>query len=233
MKRFFAVLASASFVLAIGCSDYDIRLEKTLEERRYEKRLNANLEPAPTKGMLQADDIFIRPPKGLAGRLRLLPLPSSSPENLTSRIASSTRRTVRACTSLARIKKPKGAPNAKKAAAPAEHRPPEASSLTTSSSWSRPPTTSSSRPRSSSPNRIPRRPGERRTKPEAGLGLKQVEVYVYTEPNGVHEVALIFEYPNAQEKEKDKTAYMSPKIGRCLECFAVSERAKSVLSGAA
>ena len=67
MKRVIAVLASASFVLAIGCSDYDIRLEKTLEERRYEKRLNDNLEAAPTKGTLQGDDIFVRPPKGLAG----------------------------------------------------------------------------------------------------------------------------------------------------------------------
>ena len=34
MKRVLAVLASASFVLAIGCSDYDIRLEKTLEEMK-------------------------------------------------------------------------------------------------------------------------------------------------------------------------------------------------------
>ena len=53
--------------------------------------------------------------------------------------------------------------------------------------------------------------------------MKQVEVYVYTESNGVHEVALIFEYPNAQDKEKDKTTYMSPKIGLCLESLAVSE----------
>ena len=65
MKRVIAVLASASFVLAIGCSDYDIRLEKTLEEKRYEKNLNKNLEDAPAKGPLQDDDIFIRPPKGL------------------------------------------------------------------------------------------------------------------------------------------------------------------------
>ena len=50
MKRVFAVLASASFVLAIGCSDYDIRLGKTLEEKRYEKSLNTYLEDAPTKG---------------------------------------------------------------------------------------------------------------------------------------------------------------------------------------
>ena len=67
MKRVFAVLASASFVLAIGCSDYDIRMGKTLEEKRYQKSLNTYLEDAPTKGILKDDDIYIRPPKGHHG----------------------------------------------------------------------------------------------------------------------------------------------------------------------
>ena len=31
------------------------------------------------------------------------------------------------------------------------------------------------------------------------LTTKDVEVYVYTEPNGVHEVAMIFEYPKAEK----------------------------------
>lgn len=46
MKRALAILASSLFVLAIGCKDYDIRLEKTLEERKYEKRLNEALQEA-------------------------------------------------------------------------------------------------------------------------------------------------------------------------------------------
>ena len=53
--------------MVIGCNDYDLRLEKTLEEKKYEKRLNTNLEAAPAKSKLQADDIFIRPPLGLTG----------------------------------------------------------------------------------------------------------------------------------------------------------------------
>ena len=32
------------------------------------------------------------------------------------------------------------------------------------------------------------------------LTTKEVEVYVYTEPNGVHEVAMIFEFPKDRER---------------------------------
>ena len=107
MKRVLAVLASASFVLAIGCSDYDIRLEKTLEEKKYEKRLNTNLEAAPTKGKLKADEIFIRPPLGLAGPTEPSPSPPSRPESLTSRTASSIRRRGRASTSSLESRSPR------------------------------------------------------------------------------------------------------------------------------
>ena len=52
---------------------------------------------------------------------------------------------------------------------------------------------------------------------------KQVEVYVYTESNGVHEVALIFEYPKSKENAH------GPKIRHCLESFAVGERAEALV----
>src|ERR1035441_1020791 len=119
MKRLIAVLASASFVLATGCKDYDIRLDKTLEEKRHEKTLNTNLEDAPTKGMLQADDIFIRPPKGLtigkAFNLAVVEPGKFDIENSFNDEKNGTSLHV-----LARIKKPKVAPSAKKAAATAE-----------------------------------------------------------------------------------------------------------------
>ncbi len=67
MKRAFAILASLCFILVIGCSAYDSRLEQTLEELRYRKRLNDNLTDAPTKGKLQELAIFVRPPKALKG----------------------------------------------------------------------------------------------------------------------------------------------------------------------
>ena len=51
------------------------------------------------------------------------------------------------------------------------------------------------------------------------LQTKEVEVYVYSEASGVHEVALIFEFP------KDQKNFISPKIGHCLESFAVGKSA--------
>ena len=146
MKRALAVLASSLFVLAIGCKDYDFRLEKTLEERKYEKRLNDNLQAAPTKGALQGDKIFIRPPLGLEGPTPTFTLTASRPGSLTSRTASSTQKKGTSLHVVARVKKPKAAPRKEGSRRRPPSPPPGASSSTTSSSWSRRLTTSSSLP---------------------------------------------------------------------------------------
>ena len=57
------------------------------------------------------------------------------------------------------------------------------------------------------------------------LEAKEVQIFIYGEPNGTHEVALIFEYP------KKEVSYMIPKIGLCLESFAVGELATRAFSG--
>ncbi len=67
MQRAFAILAGLCLILVIGCSNYDSRLDQTLQELRYLKRLNDNLVEAPTKGKLQELAIFVRPPKALKG----------------------------------------------------------------------------------------------------------------------------------------------------------------------
>jgi hypothetical protein len=231
MKRLIAVLASATFVLAIGCSDYDIRLEKTLEERRYAKTLNENLEPAPTKGALQADDIFIRPPKGLVGPNKTFALTVVETGKFDIENSFIDEKNGTSLHVLARVKKPKAA-TAKKAEAAAEAPAPRGKFLDDVTDLVK------------AAYNIELAPGE--FKPESfghgnrdnaykirrlEVGMKQVEIYVYTESSGVHEVALIFEYPNKQDKEKDKTDYMSPKIRHCLESLAVSDRARSSFNG--
>ena len=122
MKRVLAVLAGASFVLAIGCSDYDIRLEKTLEEKKYEKRLNTNLEAAPTKGKLQGDEIFVRPPLGLEGPTQAFVLTAAETRKFDIENSFIDQKKGTSLHVVARIKKPKAPPSTKKAAAPAEHR---------------------------------------------------------------------------------------------------------------
>ena len=67
MKRAVAISASACLILFVGCSAYDARLAKTLEEMRYRKRLDDNLMPPATKGKLEELQIFVRPPKSLKG----------------------------------------------------------------------------------------------------------------------------------------------------------------------
>ena len=67
MRRACVILASACLLLVVGCRDYDFRLGKTLEEMKYQQRLEKNLEKAPTKGSLQAG-IDLRPSaQGLFG----------------------------------------------------------------------------------------------------------------------------------------------------------------------
>ena len=225
MKRVLAVLVSAFFVVVIGCKDYDIRLEKTLAERKYEKRLDENLAVAPTKGALKGDQIFVRPPLGLEGPTDAFTLTAADSGKFDIENSFIDQKKGTSLHVVARIKKPKAAP---KKGAPA-------------------PTESAVRGKFlddvvelvKTAYNIELAPAELKPEPHGhenrqnqykavkkDLTTKEVEVYVYTEPNGVHEVAMIFEFP------KDQKNFMSPKIGLCLECFAVSALADRLYAGA-
>ncbi len=225
MKRALAVLASSLFVLAIGCKDYDIRLEKTLEERKYEKRLNEALQEAPTKGALQGDKIFIRPPLGLEGPTQtfLLSAAETGKFDIENSFTDAKKGTVLHI--VARVKKPKVAAK-KGAAAPAE---PAARGKFLDDVVELVKAAYNIELAPAELKADSHTHGNRTNQYKAvkkDLTTKEVEVYVYTEPNGVHEVALIFEFP------KEQKTYMSPKIGLCLECFAVSDLADRLFAGA-
>ncbi len=224
MKRALAILASSLFVLAIGCKDYDIRLEKTLEERKYEKRLNEALEPAVTKGSLQGDKIFIRPPLGLGVPSDTFTLTAETNkfdiENSFTDAKKGTSLHV-----VARVKKPKVAPK-KGAPAPAE---PAARGKFLDDVVELVKGAYNIELAPAELKADSHTHGNRSNQYKAvkkDLTTKEVEVYVYSEPNGVHEVAFIFEFP------KEQKTYMSPKIGLCLECFAVSDLADRLFAGA-
>ena len=57
------------------------------------------------------------------------------------------------------------------------------------------------------------------------LNAKNVQIYLYGNKNSPYEVALIFEYPKAEDNS------VNPKIGLCLESFAVGEKAKRAFAG--
>jgi hypothetical protein len=67
MRRVFVLLATSALVAAVGCGgkSYEKRLDSTLDQMRYRMRLDANLHPAPTKGKLEQQLIYIRPPKNM------------------------------------------------------------------------------------------------------------------------------------------------------------------------
>ena len=57
------------------------------------------------------------------------------------------------------------------------------------------------------------------------LTAKNVQIYLYGDKNSPYEVALIFEYPKAEHNA------VNPKIGLCLESFAVGDKAKRAFAG--
>src|SRR5438309_4791070 len=67
MRRVLPMAVAAAVLVTAGCGSrsYEVRLDKTLEARRYNKRLNDNLAAA-VKGKLEQNQIYLRPPLGLA-----------------------------------------------------------------------------------------------------------------------------------------------------------------------
>ena len=74
MRRVLATWAMTTLLLATGCGGrtYEFRLEKTLEARKYQKRLDTNLTPPITKTKLESLNVYVRPPKDLAASKEFL-----------------------------------------------------------------------------------------------------------------------------------------------------------------
>ncbi len=66
MRRLLTAMVSCSLVFTVGCvARYQTRMDKTIDELKYERELDKNLDVAPTDGPLKALDIYVRPPKGM------------------------------------------------------------------------------------------------------------------------------------------------------------------------
>ncbi len=224
MRRACVILASACLLLVVGCRDYDFRLGKTLEELKYQQRLEKNLEKAPLKGSLQGELIYVRPPKGLSGPTKAFTLTVVEPGKFDLENSFIDEAKKASLHVLARHKKPKAPP--KKGAAPiaAAERGDftnEVIELVKAAYAVEDLTPAKFKPV------IKKHEGRENSYKEVKLDLntKEVLVYLYGDKNGPYNIALIFEYP------KTEVNNLSPKIGLSLEAFAVGEAAGRAFSG--
>jgi hypothetical protein len=223
MKRAFAILAGVSLVLVLGCAqDYDIRMSKTIENKRYQKRLNENLEGPPTKTNLQTVNIFVRPPKGLQGPAKAFQLAVVEPGRFDIEDTFFDAQKQASLHILARVNLPKTQSKKAPAAAEAQRGDFVADVLDLLKTvYSADLDQSRLKPESKSHGG--------RTNSFKALTLdsntKEVKVYFFGDKNSPEKVVLIFEYP------KEEANVLTPKINLCLETFAAGGAAARAFSG--
>jgi hypothetical protein len=214
------MVATTALVLAAGCGgkSYEIRLNKTIEQMRYNKRLDENLMP-PAKGKLEQLLIYLRPPRSLDEAKEFsIPLADPGMFDLTDTI--NTKGKPPALHVLARVKQPKGAAKKKEAqpetAARGDFTTDVMNLLASYYSLD----LESVKPKEEKKKKNTFRHA---TLPAEG---KNVQVYFYGGKENPYEVALVFDYAKSEQSS------LVPKIELSLESMAVGERARLLFSGA-
>jgi len=220
MKRVSAIALGTSLVLVLGCGaqNYEYRLEHTIDQMKYQKRLNDNLTDAPTKGKLEELQIYIRPPKDLSGPTQTFQMTVVEPGkfDVENSFIEQDRQNLHV---LARVKKPK---TPAKKGQPA-HEPPLRGEFNADvvdlirNAYGAELSVADLKDEQKLNNTFKHK--------TLDLNAKEVQIYLYGNKNSPHEVALIFEYPKAEHNA------LNPKIGLCLESFAVGEKARRAFAG--
>ncbi|WP_406695826.1 hypothetical protein V5E97_32990 [Singulisphaera sp. Ch08] len=221
MRRVLAMLATMALLMIGGCGSksYELRLDETLENIKYQDRLNKLLMPALTKGKWEELSIYLRPPKNLA-QTKAWMLVETEPGKFDQE-ASFDEPKKQSMHVLARVKRAK-TPGKKAAPSPADtvdrtnfngdvlailnefYKPPEELTITKFKT-------------------------ETKKKNDfkfhsMTVNDKSVKIYLYKKDP--YDVALIFEYPKSEEAD------LYSKIGLSLESFAVGDRARRFFGGA-
>jgi hypothetical protein len=227
MRRAFGLVGTLSFVLILGCAQrYDFRLDKTIQNREYQRRLDTNLDKAPGKGKLQDVKIYVRPPKGLLGPTQTFAMAVVEPGKYDVENSFIDQKRGASLHILARVKTPKP-PAGKKAAAAPEATPRgdfkadviellrgvysvEITNTQLKDIKKQHETRSNA-------FKAPLKPLE--------ANDKELQVYFYGDKTSIYEIALVFEYPKAEHD------FMAPKIELFLESFGVGDLATRLYSG--
>lgn len=217
MKRA-AVVLGVGLVLILGCGtqSYETRLEKTIDHMKYQKRLDDNLGNAATKGKLEELQIYVRPPKNMTGPTQTFQLTVVEPGkyDVESSFIEPEKQSLHI---LARVQRPK--PPSKKA--PTQTETPRGEFYVdvldlVKNVYGAELDLSKFKDDTKRDNTFRYN--------LLDLNAKNVQIYLYGK-NSPHEVALIFEYPKAEHNA------VNPKIGLCLESFAVGDKAKRAFAG--
>ena len=224
MRRVLAVLVTGVTVVAIGCSSrYDKRMDLTLAEMQYNKRLDDNLKPAPAEGKLKDLQVYIRPPQPMVEAkefgLGVLPTGLYDVEKTFYDADKSALHVI------ARVKTPKKAPA--KGAAPAEPPAPRGAFNsdvlgTLKAVYGDDDSISLDKFKDDSHKPLIRGSENKFRRAVFPANNKTVEVYFFTADT--YNVAMIFVYNTA-----DRNAIVS-KINLCLESFATGNRARAKYS---
>ena len=224
MRKVLVALASTAVLVTAGCGvrSYEIRLDKTLEDMRYRRRLDDNLQD-PAKGKLEQSNIYLRPPQPLEGPAKEFQLTVLEPGKFDVAESFYEKENKANLYVLARIKRPKAPPGSKKAA-------PTPADTATRGEFNVDVLTLLTGVYNVELDTAKAKEEPKRKKSFRHLafetGEKNVDVYIYGGKTNPYEVALIFEYLKAEK------AALASKIDLCLGAFEVGEGAKRAFSGA-
>jgi len=224
MKRAAAVVLGVSLVLILGCGtqSYETRLERTLDNMKYQKRLDDNLGKAATKGKLEELQIYVRPPKNMTGPTQTFQLTVVEPGkyDVESSFIEPEKQSLHI---LARVKRPKTPSKKAPTRAEAPRGEFNADVVDLVKNVYGADVHGAEVDLSKFKDEMKRLNTFKYHLHE--LNAKNVQIYLYGGKNSPHEVALFFEYPKAEHNA------VNPKIGLCLESFAVGDRAKRAFAG--
>jgi hypothetical protein len=220
MKRLSAVVIGAGLVLVLGCGtqNYEYRLEHTIDQMKYQKRLNDNLTAAPTKGKLEELQIYVRPPKNMTGPTQTFQMTVVEPGKFDVE-SSFIEQDKQSLHILGRVKRPK---TPAKKVAPAAEPTPRGDFNTdvielVKNVYGVELEASQFKEEKKQNNTFKAR--------TLDLNAKKVQIYLYGAKTSPYEVALIFEFPATEQ------GAINPKINLCLESFTVSEKARRAFAG--
>ena len=227
MRGVLVMLAATALITASGCGGarYEHRLEETLDNWRYKKRLDDNLIAAPKGTKFESYHIFVRPPQSLKGPSKefLLGVQEPGKFELTESFLEGNKQSLHV---LARVKAPKDPASKKKAAAKPEDAVVRgefsADVIAILNSVYGVELDLAKAKEESKGQKI--KNSYKHLFFEANG--KDVHVYLYGKKDAIYNVALIFEYPKSESKT------LASKIELCLESFTTGTRAQKAYSGA-